>query len=66
MKNKKSYSYDILDKINSVASATECTGLMSIPPQNEQEAKNYSDIYVVPEVVNNTKRLKGRHKKSVH
>lgn len=63
MDKKRNYSYDILDEINTVASVTECTGLIQIPPTTEEEAENYSDIYVIPEQVNNMKRLKGRHKK---
>ena len=42
------------DGFNAVVSATECTGLMSIPPQNEEEADSYADIYVVPKEVNKT------------
>lgn len=63
MVKNKNYSYDILEDINSVASVTECTGLMQIPPTNENEAENYNDIYVIPYQVNNMKRLKDRHKK---
>ncbi len=55
---KESYSYDILDKINSVASTTECTGLIQIPPKNSDEAESYSDIYVVPKTVNKIDDLK--------
>lgn len=39
------------DEFNSVVSATECTGLMSIPPQNEEEEDSYADIYTVPNQV---------------
>ncbi len=62
MKNKikKSYSWDILDKINPVASATECTGLIQIPPQNEAEAEAYTDIYVIPKQINDFERLEGK------
>ncbi len=53
------FEFDILNKTNAVASATECTGLMMIPPQDESEANAYTDIYVVPEQVNyGEKRLK--------
>ena len=48
----KNYSYDILDKENTVASATECTGLIQIPPTNSAESESYSDIYVIPNQVN--------------
>lgn len=50
--NEFQFEFDILNKTNSVASATECTGLMMRPPQNEEEADSYTDIYVVPEQVN--------------
>ena len=44
--------YDVLSDRNSVASATECTGLMYAPPEDEFEAESYNDIYVVPKVPN--------------
>ena len=56
-----------MDELNTVASVTECTGLMQIPPTNEDEAEAYGDIYVIPEQVNNfekVKKPKGRHIKS--
>ena len=31
-----------------VASATECTGLMPSAPSTEEEAEEYQDIYAVP------------------
>ena len=56
MDKKKSqeedYLFDMLSKQNGVASANECTGMMAIPPQNEQEAEAYNEIYVVPKVIN--------------
>lgn len=59
MKDKKEgYSWDILDKINSVVSARECTGLMQIPPQNIDEAESYNEIYTIPKAVNNIENLK--------
>ena len=50
LKNNKSSDYadDVMNKIDSVASATECTGLMPTPPENEEEAESYNDIYVIP------------------
>lgn len=68
-KKEKNYGfeYDIMEELNTVASVTECTGLMQIPPTNEDEAEAYGDIYVIPEQVNNfekVKRPKGRHIKS--
>lgn len=50
------FEFDILEKTNSVASATECTGLILIPPQDIDEARSYTDIYVVPEQINHTPR----------
>ena len=44
--------YDVLSDRNSVASATECTGLMYAPPEDEYEAESYNDIYVIPKVPN--------------
>ena len=49
---EEDYSYDQLNKINSVASATECTGLMYAPADNFDEAESYNEIYVVPKVSN--------------
>ena len=57
-KPKKNYDpeeeidYDVLSSTNSVASATECTGLMYSPPEDEYEAESYNDIYVVPKAPN--------------
>ena len=53
------FEFDILNKTNNVASATECTGLMIRPPQDISEADSYTDIYVVPLQVNyGEKRLR--------
>ncbi len=46
------YAIDMMDKHNSVASATECTGMIQIPPENYDEAEAYNEIYVVPKVLN--------------
>ena len=51
--------YDVLVDTNSVASATECTGLMYAPPEDEYEAESYSNIYNVPKTPNKMeKKLK--------
>ena len=50
------FEFDILNKTNAVASATEFTGLIQIPPQNEAEANSYADIYAVPEQVNSREK----------
>ena len=44
----KDYQYDLENEINSVVSQTECTGLIQIPPQDEEEAEAYTEIYTVP------------------
>ena len=56
-KPKKNYDteeieYDVFADTNAVASATECTGLMYIPPEDEYEAENYNDIYKLPKAPN--------------
>jgi len=34
-----------LFNLTNSASATECTGLIKTPPQNEDELENYNDVY---------------------
>ncbi len=66
-KKNENFDLDIIDKYNNVASSTECTGLIQIPPTSEEEAEAYGEIYVIPEQVNdfdNVKKIKGRHIKS--
>lgn len=61
------FEFDIMEELNTVASVTECTGLMQIPPISEEEAEAYGEIYVVPEQVNDfakVKKLKGKNVKS--
>ena len=50
------FEFDILNKTNSVACATECTGLMPTQPQDINEADSYTDIYVVPEQINSEEK----------
>lgn len=72
MKKKTKNSYDIFefdldDESSSVSSARECTGLIQIPPRDEEESKSYGALYTVPEQVNDfevVKKPKGRHIKS--
>lgn len=45
---EKDYQFDLENEINSVVSQTECTGLISVPPQDEDEAEAYTEIYTVP------------------
>ena len=56
IKKEDSYADDVLNKIDSVASATECTGLMPTPPENEEEAESYNEIYVVPKAENSKEK----------
>ena len=61
----RNYSYEIFDKDNTVVSATECTGLIQIPPTNSEESESYSDIYVIPDQINDFKTCEdhGKNKK---
>ncbi len=43
-KRKYDKDYDKFENIGAYSS-TECTGLFSVPPQNEDEYENYNDIY---------------------
>ena len=66
-KKNENFDLDIIDKYNNVASSTECTGLIQIPPTSEEEAEAYGEIYIIPEQVNDfydAKKPKGRHIKS--
>ena len=51
-KNASDFVEDILNKTDAVASVNECTGLMPAPPENEEEAESYNEIYVVPKTEN--------------
>ena len=42
------FEHIIFNDTNDVSSVTECTGLIQIPPINEEEAKAYCDIYAIP------------------
>ena len=54
MKNKKKLVYperlpfEDDDEIGSVVSASECTGLTSTLPMDDDEAMSYRDIYNIP------------------
>ncbi len=59
----------LLENLDTVASATECTGLIPTPPISDNEAESYTDIYAIPKPENscdnNLQQLKKRsHKKS--
>lgn len=64
---KKNFEIDLLDETNGIASSTECTGLIQIPPRCEEESESYSEIYRVPEQVTNYEKVnrpKGREIKT--
>lgn len=64
---KEKFNLELLDEHMKVASSTECTGLIQIPPTNEEESEAYRDIYVIPQQVNDydiVKMPKGREIKS--
>lgn len=54
----ENFEEDLMDELNTVASQTECTGLIQIPPENEEEASSYGHIYVIPKQVNDFKKVK--------
>ena len=43
---------DLFDDLFSVASATECTGLIQTPPVSDEEAEAYTEIYAIPQPEN--------------
>ena len=47
-KPKRTFDLDLIDEAGNVASQTECTGLIQIPPENDWERESYKDIYEVP------------------
>lgn len=49
---QESYEHIIFTHQNDVASVTEFTGLIQIPPIDDEEIEAYSDIYAVPEQIN--------------
>ena len=57
------FAFDIMNNPNTVASMTECTGLIQIPPETEEEAASYTDIYTVPKTVNEVEKGRYRHKR---
>lgn len=40
----KDAEYDSYPDISDIASATDCTGLMYAPPQNEEEFESYQEL----------------------
>lgn len=56
------FAFDIMNNENTVASMTECTGLIGTPPQNEAEMESYADIYTIPKPTG--KKGRYRHKRT--
>lgn len=46
--NFTGYVHHVLDKNDSVASASECTGLTPTPPENLDQEASYTDIVEIP------------------
>ena len=42
---------DEIEDFDTVASASECTGLIPTPPVNEAQAESYTDIYSIPQPI---------------
>lgn len=64
---KEKFDLELLDEHMKVASTTECTGLIQIPPTNEDEADSYQEIYRMPEQITSYKKVnkpKGREIKT--
>lgn len=52
---KKKQDYDFFteyDALSGVVSATECTGLMYRPAENDDEAESYNEICSIPATAN--------------
>ena len=47
-KPRQKFDLDLIDREIAVASATEYTGLMQIPPEDEWEREAYDEIYHTP------------------
>ena len=50
-KKNDSFEHEIANEISDVASVTECTGLMPTPPQDSAENEAYSEICIVPNMM---------------
>ncbi len=46
--DEQDYFFDVNNRTDNVASATECTGLMPIPPEDDDESESYNQIYIIP------------------
>lgn len=49
---------NFFDYINAVASTTECTGLIQIPPTSDEEMESYQEIYEIHEQINERNKKK--------
>lgn len=56
----------LLEGLDTVASATECTGLIPTPPLSESEAESYTDIYTIPKPENDQNNGLQQEKKVPH
>ena len=54
-KNKVNKEYDKFASSFDAASSTECTGLITVPPQNEDELENYRQIYEFDTTIEKTR-----------
>lgn len=64
MKNKNVFLSDE-DYLNALASVTEFTGFIQIPPKSEEEAENYSEIFGKPVEKNDLKNVRPEREKGV-
>lgn len=56
------YVYSCVD---TVASNTECTGLIQTPPASESEAESYTDLYTIPKPTKGNDHDLQREKKEI-
>lgn len=56
----------LLEGLDTVASVTECTGLIPTPPLSEGEAESYTDIYTIPKPENDQNNGLQQLKKTPH
>ena len=62
MKKRPLKDFDKFD-FSDVCSSTECTGLITVPPVDEEEFENYMDIYDFGPSENRQSSQFGIHKK---
>lgn len=54
---------DTFDEHESVVSATECTGLMAMMPQDMTEDEHQAELYAIHSAAGKGKKCKGKAKK---